>query len=73
MIFSYFGQNSWEITDGSYMRFDTGGNNRYSANTYNTLLNLNANDIIQIHCMRTGLWGNVAVRDGSQMCIKRIA
>ena len=62
-----------EITDGSYMRHDTGANCRYSANTYNTLLNLNANDVIQIHCMRTGLWGNVAVRDGSQMCIKRIA
>ena len=62
-----------EITDGSYMRYASGANNRYSANTYNTLLNLNANDTIQIHCKRTGQWGNVAVRDGSQMCIKRVA
>ena len=43
-----------EITDGSYMRHDAGGDNRYSANAYNTLLNLNQNDIVQIHCKRTG-------------------
>jgi len=37
----------------------TGANCRHSANTYSTMLESNANDVLQYHVKRTGVWGTV--------------